>query len=80
MSYQVFDFEMVDGDSFVVPEGHRLVKLLTGNDMDAAYCLVPCEIDEDELEDELRLTFRRRFGNGIAYLGYEDVSYVLESL
>lgn len=80
MSYQVFDFEMTDTDNMIVPDGHRLVKLLTGNAMDSAYCFVPEDLPEDELEDELRLTFRRRFGNSASYLGHEDVSYMLTEL
>ena len=83
MSYEVFDFDMADKDSLAVPENSRLVRILTGNDMDADYCFVPAEADEDELESELRLTFRKRHGNssfGPRYRGYEDVSHLLEKL
>jgi len=83
MSYEVFDFDMADKDELVVPENHRLVRILTGNDMDADYCFVPAGIDEDELESELRLTFRKRHGNssfGPHYLGYDDVSHLLGEL
>lgn len=81
MSYNVFDFEMVDRDTLVVPEGHRLVRIVTGNSMDADYCFVPIDIDDDELDEELRMTFRKRHGNssfGPFYQGYEDVSYLLD--
>lgn len=83
MSYEVFDFDMVDKGSLVVPDGSRLVRILTGNDMDADYCFAPAGADEDELESELRLAFRRKHGNspfGPFYQGYEDVSYLLEEL
>lgn len=83
MSYRVFDFDMVDRDTLVVPEGSRLVRILTGNDMDADYCFVPADIDEEELEDGLRLAFRGKHGNssfGPHYRGYEDVSYLLDGL
>jgi len=83
MTYHVFDFDMVDKETLVVPDGHRLVRILTGNSMNADYCFVPEGIDRDELEDELRLTFRKRHGSssyGPFYQGYEDVSYLLDEL
>lgn len=76
MFYDIFDFDMTDKETLAVPEGARLVKIDTGNDMDADYCLVPAE--DDEMEQKLLLAFRRRHGNGVSYRGYEDVTFLLD--
>ena len=81
MAYEIFDFEMTDKSTMIVPDGARLVKIDTGNPMDAAYCLVPGETTEEELEEGLRMAFRRKFGHGSwspRFHGYEDVSYLLD--
>ena len=81
MSYHTFDLDMVDKTTLDVPRDSRLVRILSSNPSDSVYCFVPIDIDEDELEYELRLTFFRKYGRssyGPFYEGYEDASCLLE--
>lgn len=78
MSYSTFDFDMVDRDTLHVPDDSRLIRILTGNPCSSLHCFVPDDIDEDELENELRLTLWRRYGKSSLYDGYEDVSCLLD--
>lgn len=83
MSYNTFDIDMVDRETLDVPTDSRLIRILSSNPSDSVYCFVPRDTDEDELEDELRLTFAKKYGRssyGPFYDGYEDVSYLLDEI
>ena len=62
-------------------EWERMLRIVTDNSCEELYVVVPSDMDDDEIEDEIRFSLRRRFGKTFGskmYCGYEDVSWVFE--
>lgn len=64
------------GEEPTINDGERMVHILTGNRADTLYAIVGTDIDNDELESEIRFALRRKYGNGCRYCGYEDVTAI----
>lgn len=58
-----------------INEGERVIRLLSRYNED----YVVTDLDGDELEEEIRLALRRRYGKNYRYEGFEDVTYALEA-
>ena len=55
-------------------DGERLLHVLTGNPCDELHVIVDGTMPEDEVEEEIRLALRRKYGRGYGYEGYEELT------
>lgn len=57
-------------------EGERMLRLIDRSN--ELYAIVSDDMDEEEIESEIRLALRKKFGKGHEYNGYEDASHICE--
>ena len=57
-----------------INDSERMLRIVTDNPSDELYAIVDGLMDEDEIEDEIRWSLRKKYGKRDMYQSYEDVS------
>lgn len=57
-----------------INNNERMLRIVTDNPSDELYTIVDGLMDEDEIEDEIRWSLRKKYGKRDMYQSYEDVS------